>query len=313
MHHLFILNPAAGKADHTAELRAKIDRAFAGLDYEVAVSKCKGDCTALARAAAEKGEPVRIYACGGDGTLNEVVCGVVGHPNAAITSLTAGSGNDFVRIFSDTAPFADPASFLDTDEAEFDLITCGEGHYSLNVCSIGFDARIGTQIGRYKRLPLVTGSGAYVISIIVNLIRGVHHPYTIEVNGETISGRESLICICNGRWYGGGFYPFPDAEPDDGMLDVLIVRAVSRLTVAAIIGKYKAGRWADEPKLIRHVRCRSIRVIGEQDEDINLDGELIYSRDTTFSVADEKIRFFYPKGLTYHASESRNLASAAAN
>ncbi len=313
MHHLFILNPAAGKADHTAALRERIDRAFAGQDYEIAVSKCKGDCTALARAAAEKGEPVRIYACGGDGTLNEVVCGVVGYPNAAITSLTAGSGNDFVRIFSDTAPFADPASFLDTDEAAFDLITCGDGHYSLNVCSIGFDARIGTQIGRYKRLPLVTGSGAYVISILVNLIRGVHRPYTIEVNGETIRGEQSLICICNGRWYGGGFYPFPGAEPDDGMLDVLIVRGVSRLTVAAVIGKYKVGRWAELPDLIRHVRCRSIRIIGERDEDINLDGELIYSRDTTFSVADEKIRFFYPKGLTYAARAAQKPEIAAAN
>lgn len=299
MHHLFILNPAAGKADQTRQLREKIERAFAGQDYEVAVSRCAGDCTALARAAAQSGQEVRIYACGGDGTLNEVVTGVVGYPNVAITSLSAGSGNDFVRIFSETAPFADPASFLQTDEAQFDLIACGDGRYSLNVCSIGFDARIGTQMSRYKHLPLVTGPGAYVLSILVNLVRGVHRPYTIEVGGETISGRHSLICVCNGRWYGGGFHPVPEAEPDDGLLDVLLVRGVSRATVAAVIGKYKVGRWADYPQYIRHLRCRSIRVRGEQAEPVNLDGELLFSRDVTFSVADEKIRFFYPKGLSY--------------
>lgn len=313
MHHLFILNPAAGKADRTSELREKIDRAFSGQDYEVAVSKCKGDCTALARAAAQTGREVRIYACGGDGTLNEVVTGVVGYPNAAVTSLTAGSGNDFVRIFSETAPFADPASFLDAEEAEFDLVSCGDGHYSLNVCSIGLDARIGTQMGRYKRLPLVTGSGAYILSTVVNLIRGVHRPYTIEVNGETISGRQSLICVCNGRWYGGGFYPVPEAEPDDGLLDVLLVRRISRFTVAAVIGKYKVGRWAEFPQYIRHLRCRSIRVMSDREESVNLDGELLMSRDVTFSVAEEKIRFFYPKGLAYANRGQGKPAKTGAN
>ncbi len=299
MRHLFLLNPAAGKTDRTAEYREKIDRAFAGLDYEITVSGHKGDIAARAHAAALTGEPIRIYACGGDGTLNEAVTGIVGFPNAAVTSLTAGSGNDFVRNFSETAPFADPARFLDVDEALFDLVRCGGDHYSLNVCSMGFDARIGTQIDRYKRLPLVTGSGAYVISILVNLIRGVHRPYTIEVDGETISGEQSLICICNGRWYGGGFHPVPSAELDDGLLDVLIVRAVSRLTVAAVIGKYKNGRFAEYPDIIRHIRCRSLRIRCEAEEDINLDGELIFRRDVTFAIAEEKIRFFFPKGLRF--------------
>lgn len=302
MRHLFILNPAAGKTDTTDLWRGKIERAFAGLDYEIVVSARRGDCTAIAHDAAQAGEPVRLYACGGDGTLNEVVTGIVGFPNAAVTTLAAGSGNDFVRNFSETAPFSDPACFLETDEAQFDLVRCGSGRYCLNVCSIGFDARIGTQIDRYKRLPLVTGSGAYVISIAVNLVRGVHRPYHVEVNDEIIDDELSLICICNGRWYGGGFHPVPSARLDDGMLDVLLVRGVSRLTVAAVIGKYKNGRYDQFPRFIRHFRCRSIRVCCPQDEDINLDGELIFGRDVTFSLAEEKIRFFYPKGLLYNES-----------
>ncbi len=299
MRHYFILNPAAGKTDRTAELSEKIHRAFAGLDYEIAVSQYKGHCAELARAAAEVGDEVRIYACGGDGTLNEVVNGVVGHPNAAITSLTAGSGNDFVRNFSNTAPFTDPAQFLETDETTLDLIHCSEGCYSINICSMGIDARIGTQMSKYKQFPLVSGSGAYILSTVVNIFKGIHRPYVIEVNGEVIDGRQSMICICNGRWYGGGFHPVPEATLDDGLLDVLIVRDVSVLTVAKVIGNYKKGLYANYPQYIRHLRCRSIRIRCEQAEEINLDGELLYGTDVTFSVAEEKIRFFYPKGLSF--------------
>ena len=299
MRHYFILNPAAGKNDQTAALSESIRKAFAGQDFDIAISKYKGDCTELARAAAMTDEEVRIYACGGDGTLNEVVNGVVGYPNAAITCLTAGSGNDFVRNFSETAPFADPASFLDSDEAEFDLIACSEGLYSLNICSMGIDARIGTKVDRYKRLPLVTGSGAYLLSTVVNLMHGIHHPYHIEIDGEKINGRQSLICVCNGRWYGGGFHPMPGARLDDGMLDVLIIRDISLLTVARVIGAYKKGLYANYPDLIRHFRCREIRIVCETPEEINLDGELLYGQDVRFTLAPEKLRFFYPKGLTF--------------
>lgn len=299
MRHYFILNPAAGKADRTAELSEKIHRAYAGLDYEIAVSQYKGNCTELARAAAQAGDEIRIYACGGDGTLNEIVNGIIGCPNAAITSLTAGSGNDFVRNFSDPAPFADPANFLDADESELDLIHCSEGCYSINICSMGIDARIGTQMANYKQLPLVSGPGAYILSTVVNVVKGIHHPYRIEVDGEIIDGRQSLICICNGRWYGGGFHPVPEATLDDGLLDVLIVRSVSRVTVAKVIGDYKKGLYTNYPQYIRHLRCRSIRICCEKAEEINLDGELLYGTDVTFSIPEEKIRFFYPKGLSF--------------
>ena len=112
-----------------------------------------------------------------------------------------------------------------------------------------------------------------------------------------------MICICNGRWYGGGFHPVPEATLDDGLLDVLIVRDVSLLTVAKVIGNYKKGRYANYPQYIRHLRCSSIRIRCEQAEEINLDGELVYGTDVTFSIPKEKIRFFYPKGLTWSAKE----------
>ena len=126
MKHIFIINPAAGKYDHSQQFRKQIEEACGarGLAYEICVSQKPGDCRDIARKAAESGEEVRLYACGGDGTLNEVVNGVVGFPNAAITHFPGGSGNDAIKIFSETEPFFRLERLLDADEAHFDLIRC---------------------------------------------------------------------------------------------------------------------------------------------------------------------------------------------
>ena len=91
MKHIFIINPAAGKFDKTADYTSKIEAACRGLDYEIAVSREPGDCTRIAREAAQTGLEVRLYACGGDGTLNEVVAGAAGFDNAAVTCFVGGS------------------------------------------------------------------------------------------------------------------------------------------------------------------------------------------------------------------------------
>ena len=119
MKHIFIINPAAGKYDHSQQFRKQIEEACGarGLAYEICVSQKPGDCRDIARKAAESGEEVRLYACGGDGTLNEVVNGVVGFPNAAITHFPGGSGNDAIKIFSETEPFFQLERLLDADEA----------------------------------------------------------------------------------------------------------------------------------------------------------------------------------------------------
>ena len=306
MKHLFIINPAAGKYDQTGEFTQKIRGACdaKGVDYEILVSRAAGDCTKIAQAAAATGEPIRIYACGGDGTLNEVVNGAVGFDNAAVTHFPGGSGNDFVRIFSDPSAFKSLERLLDCEEATFDLICCQNKFYSMNICSMGFDARIGTEVAKYKRLPLVSGSGAYALSAAANIVKGIHRPYVVHIDDQAFDARQTLICIANGRWYGGGFNPVPIAEPDDGLLDVLLVAKASRLTVANIIGKYKNGLFQQYPDLIHHFRCRRVEIECDRESEINLDGELLMARRATFEVVPQAIRFFFPKGLTFHAKNT---------
>ena len=302
MKHLFIINPAAGKYDHTEELKTKIDLVCKehNLNYDIRVSEKPGDCTAFTKEAAASGEETRVYACGGDGTLNEVVCGAAGAARLAVTHFPCGSGNDFIKNFSDPSAFFELERLLDPEEATLDLIQVGDA-YSLSICSMGIDARIGTEIQTYKRLPLVSGKGAYNLSTVVNLVKGIHRHYLVEINGETIDGRFTLICVCNGRWYGGGYMPVPEARPDDGKLEVLLVKKVSRLQVAGIIGKYKAGRYAEYPEVFRHLTTDRVVIRCDREEVVNLDGEARWGKDVEIRLSDKKLRFFHPKGLSLAA------------
>ena len=152
----------------------------------------------------------------------------------------------------------------------------------------------------------MTGKGAYILSTINNLFRGISQYYRVTLDdSETVEGRQTMICICNGRWYGGSFNPVPDAEPDDGLLDVLIVEKVNLLQVAGVIGKYQKGHYADYPHLIRHVRCHTVRVECEQENVVNVDGEAIRTTDAQIELIPQAIRFFYPRGLTYRCENSQ--------
>ncbi len=304
MTHLFIINPAAGSRDRTQQYTAEIEKLCAekGAHYRIEVSQCPGDCTRIAREAAESGEEYRIYACGGDGTLNEVAAGAAGYPNASVTVFSGGSGNDFVKLFNDPQAFFSLERLMDCEEATFDMIRCNDD-LAVNICSVGLDARIGTAVSNYKRIPLLHGFRAYAVSTLVNVIKGISEHYVVDVDGETVDARQTLVCVCNGRFYGGGFNPVPTADPCDGLLDVLLIKHVSRLKVAQVIGKFKNGLYAQLPQLVRHLRTKEIRIRCDKPTPINLDGELRIAQEVIMRIANEKLRFFYPKGLSWAVKE----------
>ena len=307
MKHLFIINPAAGSHDRTGEYAPMIRHAcnIRDLDFEIAISRGPGDCTKLARKAAETGEEVRIYACGGDGTLNEVVAGAAGFSNAAVTVFSSGSGNDFVKLFDDPKAFFELERLLDAEETWFDMIDCN-GNLAINICSVGLDARIAADVSRYKRLPMLHGLRAYLASTAVNVFRGISEHYRVEINGEVLDGRYTFVCVCNGRYYGGGFNPIPEADPTDGILDVLLVDHVPLAQVPFAIGKYKDGRYKELSHIARYLRTDCVKVICDGPTAINLDGEQRVATTAEFKVSDKKLRFFYPRGLTWQTKETAN-------
>ena len=307
MKHLFIINPAAGSRDRTLECSREIVQLCRDLDYRVEISKGPGDCRRLANAAARSGEEYRIYACGGDGTLNEVAAGAAGYGNAAVTVWAGGSGNDFVRLFSEPRAFCHLARLLDAEETAFDMICCNDS-LALNICSVGLDARIGTDVANYKRLPLLQGFWAYAASAVVNVVRSVSQPLRVTLCGQTRDEEMTMVCVCNGRYYGGGFMPVAEARMDDGVLNTLVVKKVSRLTFMKFVNPYSKGQYYKFPHLARCSTPKVIRIRSEKPDIVTcLDGECITSDDVTIQLSDKRLNFFGPAGCSCNRTARKPL------
>ena len=306
MKHLFLINPAAGKRGSTDALCRQIVDTFTalGLAYEIFLAAAPRDCEARARAAAESGEPVRLYACGGDGTLNEVVNGAAGYDNAAVTNVPKGTGNDFIKLFGPTyrSAFSDLAALAAGPQSAFDLMDCN-GRLGIDVCCAGVDARIAADVHKYKSIPLLNGMAAYSLSLIVNvLFKGLSRPTRILAGDTVLDGESTIICICNGRHYGGGFMPVGDAQPDDGILDMLVVPKVGRLTFFRLLGAYAKGRYREHSEVLAHFHGQSFAFSSPQELTAVVDGEVIHAKDFHVSLSPKKVWFFYPAGLNYHAT-----------
>ena len=126
MKHIFIINPAAGKKDSRQRVytMAEALKKNHNLDVECMLTKSRGHATALTRAIAETGDYVRFYACGGDGTVNEIANGIAGFPNAAMTCIPIGTGNDFLKNFGkDAEPlFLDAENLWNGDVTPLDAL-----------------------------------------------------------------------------------------------------------------------------------------------------------------------------------------------
>lgn len=276
MRTLFLLNPTAGKADCTRTLPQQINvaAARAGLapeEYTIQVTNHAGHARELANAAAQQarqsGEELRVFTAGGDGTFNEALTGIYGYANAAVGCLPFGSGNDFLRTYGTREEFNDLDAQLAGSEVDIDLMQTDLG-LSATICAAGLDAQVAYGIPQFRRIPFCGGEMAYALSIVKQLCGHIGRNVTFTIDGEELTVDCLMCAVCNGRTYGGGFYAAPEAQPDDGWLDVFIIRRVSRLTIARLLGMYKSGRHfrngelTEQAKpyfLYRRAKCVSLR------------------------------------------------------
>ena len=301
MKHLFIVNPIAGGRDATPEVRAKVEEAFKNRsdEYEVYVTKGPMDAPEIIKAKAESCSELRVYACGGDGTFNECVCGSALLENVSVCPFPTGTGNDFCRMFGEDGKlYRDIEALIDGSVRKIDLIDCN-GRWCANICSVGIDARIGADVHRYSKLPLIGGSGAYIVSSIVNMFKGISRKMRVECGTFVQDGEHTLICACNGRYYGGGFNPSVNARPDDGDLDFYVVKKVSLPVFAALIGKYAAGKVDELPRYATHLHGTEIHIEFNEESVINVDGEGIYDEKVIMKLVPKALNLIVPVGMTF--------------
>ena len=308
MKHLFIINPVAGgKKKQTEETERMVNEFAQTLEdpYEIYITKGPMDACSKIIAEAEETEKsaavdLYVYACGGDGTLNECANGAANRQNVAITHFPCGTGNDFLKTFGkeNVELFRDLKELSTGIIRPVDLIDCN-GRYGINICSVGIDARIGTDVHKYSKIPIIGGAGGYVVSLIVNVIKGVNQKFKVTINEMTIDKKITLVCVCNGRFYGGGFNPVPDAIPDDGILECLIVEPVSRLKVAQIVGHYAKGKFREYPEIFTHIRGSSMEIECDREFVVNIDGEAMYTNKVSFKLIAKGINFIFPPKMQY--------------
>ena len=310
MKHIFVINPAAGQGKVLDFIRPKIEEVCKkySLNCEIHVTERAGEGIEYVRNKAASGEEIRFYACGGDGTLYDVVNGAFGYKNAQVAVIPLGSGNDFIRLFGTKEEFLNLDDQINGVPVEFDVIKCDD-EIAINQCSMGMDAEVCAMQGKIKKLPLVTGEGAYYIGCLYAIIRKFKNRFTYSIDGGEKKTKDCLFCFCgNSRWYGGGFMAAPLALPEDGLLDFVIVESrVSRPKLVTLLNKYKRGEHLDWD-ITEFTRGKKLVIHSDKPAAVNVDGEIKYVTDTSFEIIEKGITYVVPANSKFLAEREKRLA-----
>lgn len=286
MKTIHIYNPAAGGglADKTVD------------GY---ITKSEGDCRRFVTEQCKDEPRTHFVVHGGDGTLNEAVSGIMdagAGDTASLTVIPAGSGNDTVKSLS----------AMEGDDFFIDLYACN-GRHGINMINIGFDCNVVSSAGRFKKKLGIAGSLSYLLGIVTEFFKPFGWKFTVRAAQEDggifeFEGDCLLCAVCNGQWCGGGFRNSPLSDMSDGVLELLLVKKVSRLKFLSLIGKYKKGTLIDPETgsvyekyahIAAYKRITSLSISGT--ERVCIDGEVIPADAVEVTVL--------PSALRYRANE----------
>ena len=302
MKYIFIINPTAGKTDRSASLSEAITSVFEkhGLvkDLIIHITEGIGEATTYTKTIAETHtERLRFYACGGDGTLGEVVNGVFGHPHCAVGILPIGTGNDFIKSFDQyqTKDFLDIEKQLFAQEEVIDLMRMGDT-ISINLISTGLDSAIAKNVMKFKNLPLVNGPAAYNLSLAYCFFTSLDNHFSYRVDGELFPKDNYIFAvIANAQYYGGGYRAAPEANVQDGLLDFICVKRVSRMKVLQLVNIYKRGEHLHIPDIVIFRRCKEVELIADHKLIMNVDGEIENLQNPKITIDQKALLFLFPQ------------------
>ncbi|MFN8446093.1 MAG: diacylglycerol kinase family protein [Caldilineaceae bacterium] len=273
-----ICNPMAGRGragQLLPEIRSTLKSL--GMATDAVATRAPGDAIQLAAEAHQAGFPL-VIAVGGDGTVNEVANGLVQAAQDQIAGqlgvIPVGTGNDFFKMLRPK----DNWHVACTHIAERKIQRCDVGRvnnrYFVNNVGIGFDAQVGIEA---QKIRWLRGQAVYVLALARNMLYSYRTPQvTLKLDDQTIKQSITLCTIGNGRCSGGGFWLTPNAEIDDGWLDVCFVNALSKPRILALVPRVMKGTHIHDAE-VRTVRAKRISIASSEPLPVHADGEILYT------------------------------------
>lgn len=292
-----IANPLSGGS----KKRRAVDEAAsqlrkAGQIPELFWTARRGHAEELARQAIKE-RFTKIVACGGDGTIHEVVNGMMSPAPApgAVTLgiLPIGTGNDLARELKISAALSSSMNTLLNGRARFIDLGMVGNRYFTTVATLGFSAAVSRLTVSSKLPGFFTGAAAYLYATLVTLFR--YRAVTVRLSGDfhEFEGPVFLAAVGNGKFYGGGMKIAPSAIPDDGQLDLCLVRQLSRLKVIGMLPRVFSGGHTRCSEVSMHCLTK-LEVSTKEPADIWADGELIGMTPALFRIAPRALSVLAP-------------------
>ncbi|MBE6645561.1 MAG: YegS/Rv2252/BmrU family lipid kinase [Ruminococcaceae bacterium] len=301
----FILNPKSGRPRKQQNLEDIIKSACRKrqLSYHIYYTTCPGDATEYVSSMMRISQERQRFICiGGDGTLSEIVNSAPGNNKAEFGVVPYGSGNDFVRNFTNKELFFNIDAQIDGETVSLDLIKYNDA-YSINMINIGFDCAAAKEAAKIKKLKITTPAFSYTLGVLKVFFRRYGTKMRLIFDdGEIWDGIYTLASIGNGKFYGGGYRAAPLAKMDDGLMDICAINKVSHLTLLKLINSYKKGTYLENPKAIgcfNFKKANHIKIEFESPEPICIDGEIKGAKTLDLSIVKNTFNFVIPKGSDF--------------
>ena len=292
-----ILNPTAGRGQalkRRDELESLLHRSIKNLfdvvSWRVIETTGPGSATAIAAEAAEQGVNL-VVAAGGDGTLSEVLNGLVG-TQTQLGVIPLGTGNDFARTVGIGTELSKAVLTLFYGNPLQVDVGRTQGRYFLNVAGCGFDAVCAERVNKgYRNLR---GTAAYVAAVYQSLIKFQPTQMRLTLDGETRDVCAMLCAVANAQSYGGGMRIAPKARLNDGLLDVCLVTAGSKWQFVKAFPRVYKGTHITHPDVVM-LRAKEIRIESETDLPILVDGEIVGTTPAEFTVSPHAVTIMTPE------------------
>ena len=260
MKYIFIINPIAGRGKYK-KILPNIEKICneRKIDYEIKYISKEKDGAQIA--SEYKNEENVIYVVGGDGTITKTIAGIVGTKNK-LGVIPAGSGNDTYRTIK----------LLPKGETKIDLAKINDTYF-INVACTGVDAEVANNIDKLRKTKIPT-SQLYNASIIYTFVKFKNKTMKLHTDIKDINSKYTILSICNGAYYGGGFNIAPKAELTDGLLDIYYAEKMSKIKMIPLLLKMKKGKHEGKRK-IHKFRTNHIEIDFEEEITFNVDGEKV--------------------------------------